>query len=79
MELKINEKRVTDHKMKLEGTLILDNGVLLLVQKNDFDEVVRYKALDEALVNFLDKDVKLTVVEAEKDEEEVEHEVEYND
>mgnify|MGYP001773014038 CR=1 FL=1 len=79
MELKINEKRVTDHKMKLEGTLVLDNGVLLLVQKNDFDEVVRYKALDEALVNFLDKDVKLTVVEAEKDEEEVEHEVEYND
>lgn len=79
MELKINEKRVTDHKMKLEGTLVLDNGILLLVQKNDFDEVVRYKALDEALVNFLDKDVKLTVVEAEKDEEEVEHEVEYND
>ena len=30
--LKLDEKRTTDHKMKLEGTLIIENGRLALVQ-----------------------------------------------
>ena len=41
--LKLDEKRTTDHKMKLEGTLIIENGRLALVQYNDFDEIDRFK------------------------------------
>ena len=60
--------------MKLEGTLIIEDGLLTLVQYNDYDEIVRYKVLDEALVNFLNKDVKISIQEAEAEEEEIEHE-----
>ena len=72
--LKLEEKRITNHKMKLEGTLIIEDGLLTLVQYNDYDEIVRYKVLDEALVNFLNKDVKISIQEAEAEEEEIEHE-----
>ena len=72
--LKLEEKRITNHKMKLEGTLIIEDGLLTLVQYNDYDEVVRYKVLDQALVNFLNKDVKISIQEAEAEEEEIEHE-----
>ena len=34
--LKLEEKRTTNHKMKLEGTLIIEDGLLTLVQYNDF-------------------------------------------
>ena len=77
--LKLDEKRTTDHKMKLEGTLIIENGRLALVQYNDFDEIVRFKYLDEALGNFIDKDVKFTVAEADKEEETIEHSADYLD
>ena len=77
--LKLDEKRTTDHKMKLEGTLIIENGRLALVQYNDFDEIVRFKYLDEALENFIDKDVKFTVAEADKKEETIEHSADYLD
>ena len=60
--------------LKLEGTLIIEDGLLTLVQYNDYDEVVRYKVLDQALVNFLNKDVKISIQEAEAEEEEIEHE-----
>ena len=72
--LKLEEKRTTNHKMKLESTLIIEDGLLTLVQYNDYDEVVRYKVLDQALVNFLNKDVKISIQEAEAEEEEIEHE-----
>ena len=72
--LKLEEKRTTNHKMKLEGTLIIEDGLLTLVQYNDYDEVVRYKVLDQDLVNFLNKDVKISIQEAEAEEEEIEHE-----
>ena len=71
--LKLEEKRTTNHKMKLEGTLIIENGLLTLVQYNDFEEIVCYKVLDEALVNFINKDVKITIQDAVA-EEEIEHE-----
>ena len=72
--LKLEEKHTTNHKMKLEGTLIIEDGLLTLVQYNDYSEIVRYKVLDEALVNFLNKDVKISIQEAEAEEEEIEHE-----
>ena len=77
IQLKLDEKRTTDHKMKLEGTLIIENGRLALVQYNDFEEIVRLKYLDEALVNFVDKDVKLSIVDANKEEESIDHSTDY--
>ena len=72
--LKLEEKRTTNHKMKLEGTLIIEDGLLTLVQYNDYSEIVRYKVLDEALVNFLNKDVKISIQEAKEEKEKNKHE-----
>lgn len=79
IQLKLDEKRTTDHKMKLEGTLIIENGQLALVQYNDFEEIVRLKYLDDALKNFIDKDVKLAIADADKEEETIDHSTDYLD
>lgn len=79
IQLKLDEKRTTDHKMKLEGTLIIENGQLALVQYNDFEEIVRLKYLEDALKNFIDKDVKLAIADADKEEETIDHSTDYLD
>jgi hypothetical protein len=50
---------------------------LLLVQVNDYGEVIAEKYLADALANFINAEIKIAVAELENEVEEVQHDINY--
>ena len=77
-QIEIKERRTTKHDITIKGVLAKDNeGRLLLVQVNDYGEVIAEKYLVDALANFINAEIKITVAELENEVEEVQRDINY--
>lgn len=77
-QIEIKEKRTTKHDIAIKGVLARDDeGRLVLVQVNDYGEVIAEKLLSDALANFVNAEVKIVVSELEPEVEEVQHDINY--
>lgn len=77
-QIEIKERRTTKHDIAIKGVLILDDqSRLVLVQMNDYGEVIAEKLLSDALENFVNTEVKISVTESNPEVEEVAHDINY--
>lgn len=77
-QIEIKEKRTTKHDIAIKGVLAVDSeSRLVLVQVNDYGEVIAEKLLSDALANFVNAEVKIVVSELEPEVEEVQHDINY--
>ena len=77
-QIEIKEKRTTKHDIAIKGVLAKDDkGRLVLVQVNDYGEVIAEKLLSDALANFVNAEVKIVVSELKPEVEEVQHDINY--
>ena len=77
-QIEIKERSTTKHDITIKGVLAKDNeGRLLLVQVNDYGEVIAEKYLVDALANFINAEIKIAVAELENEVEEVQHDINY--
>lgn len=77
-QIEIKEKRTTKHDIAIKGVLAMDNERrLVLIQVNDYGEIIAEKFLADALANFINAEVKIVVSELEPEVEEVQHDINY--